>query len=202
MNVRLNRFLRLPCTAVLLTCLIGCGSRDNWMPMKVGKQWNYQVRAGFDRRIEPITVRRQITVASADGYELAGPLGLSRVAWKHGSLVAESTVNARFFPPIPLLVPGVELTKEIPKQVAVWHGRVVVLGKENPASATLTERNDKVDLGTRKVNAILATLTLKMPRGKIQLDSWYQEGVGLIQQEQRTGGIRIVQLQLLDKSND
>jgi limonene-1,2-epoxide hydrolase len=76
------------------------------------------------------------------------------------------------------------------------------MGKERPGSAVLTERLDRVELGTRKVTAILATLSLRIPNGKIELESWYQDGVGLIQQEQRTNGARIVQLQLLEKGGD
>ena len=43
--------------------------------MRVGRHWTYQVRTGFDRRVEEIKVVRELTVASSDGYELAGPLG-------------------------------------------------------------------------------------------------------------------------------
>lgn len=168
--------------------------------MKVGKHWTYQVRAGFDRRVAEVRVLRPLTVASVDGFELVGPLGVSRVAWKQGTLVADSTVNAQFSPPIPLLVPSSDLAKDVAKQVATWHGRVVVLGKVRPASAILTERTDKVEQGSQKVSAILATLTvtLQNPGSKIELLSWYREGTGLVQQEQRTRGNRIVQLQLLD----
>ena len=179
-------------------CLLsGCGAKDDWMPMEVGKTWTYQVTGEFDRHIAPIKVSQEVTVASRNGFELAGPLGASRLAWKSGTLVAESTVNARFVPEIPLLIPGVDLVKDHPKQVATWHGRVTVLGKEHPASAVLTEQPDTVDLSTRKVQTILATLKVRLPGGLIELDSWYQQGVGLVQQEQRTKGTRIVQLVLI-----
>ena len=90
-----------------------------------------------------------------------------------------------------------------PRRVATWHGRVVSLGKERPGSAVLTERFDKeIDVGTRKASIILATVTLTIPNGRIELDSWYEDGLGLVQQEQRTNGARIVQLQLLDHGAD
>ncbi len=107
--------------AVSGALLIGCGSRDNWQPLVVGKTWTYRVQAGFDHRIESIRVMRALSVASVEGFELAGPLGVSRIAWKHGTLVADSTVNARFLPAVPLLVPGADIGKDLPKQVAVWH---------------------------------------------------------------------------------
>ena len=108
--------------------------------------------------------------------------------------------NAKFTPPLPLLVP-MELEKnKPPKQVAVWHGHIDSLGKVRPSSAVLTEQLDSVELGTRKVTAILATLVVHMPGGIVELKSWYQSGVGLVQQEQRTKGERIVQMVLLGTS--
>ena len=180
--------------------LVGCGSGDEYMPMKVNKRWTYRVTAGFDRHTVPIRVVREVTVASTRGYELASTLGVSRIAWKGGRLVADSMVNAQFSPPIPLLIPGLELEKNKVKTAASWHGRVYVLGRELPASAILTQQNDTVDSGTHKVSTILATLTVRLPSGVLELESWYQSGVGLVQQEQRTNGTRIVQLTLLGHS--
>ena len=183
--------------------LVGCGSRDDWFPMKVGKHWTYQVRAGFDRRVEPVKVLRPLAVASSAGFELTGPLGVSRLAWKKGILLAESTVSVQFIPPVPILVTGADLSKEKNKskpveyRVATWHGRVIVIGKERPGSAVLTERNEVIDFGSRKVPTILATLSLKVGLNEIVLKSWFQQGVGLIQQEQRTNGARVIQLQML-----
>ena len=65
----------------MFASLCGCGNHTGWYPMKTGKHWTYQVRAGFDRRVETIKVLRPLTVASVDGYEIASPLGISRLAW-------------------------------------------------------------------------------------------------------------------------
>lgn len=183
---------------LLITMIVaGCGSGDSWMPLKVHHVWTYRVRAGFERHTVPVRVAREVAVASTSGYELSSPLGISRIAWHSGRLVADSMVNSRFVPPIPLLIPDVEMPKDRPLQVAIWHGRVYALGVEHPASAVLTEQYDTVDLGTKKVPTILATLELRLPSGKIELRSWYQSGVGLVQQEQRTNKTRIVQLTLV-----
>lgn len=202
MNIRISSVSQWAPFSLALVFLCGCGNQSVWFPMKTGKHWTYQVRAGFDRRVAEVKVLRPLTVASLDGFELAGPLGVSRLAWSGGTLLAESTVNARFSPPLPILEPSVDLTKELPRYVAKWHGRVIVLGKERPGSAVLTERTDKIDVGSRKVSTILAIVNLTIPNGKIELESWYEEGVGLVQQEQRTNGTRIVQLQLLDHGSD
>jgi hypothetical protein len=160
---RASSSIQLVLLAVAASFLSGCGTNDEWMPMKVHRRWTYRVRAGFERHTVPITVSREITVASTTGFELASPLGVSRLAWKSGHLVAESMVNARFIPPIPLLVPDLNLDKTHLKSMKPWHGRIDVSGIERPAEATLEEQNDTVDLGTRKVPTILTILTVTLP---------------------------------------
>src|SRR5471030_2951975 len=135
MNARATSFCQTSAAVILLGSLCGCGNQTGWFPMKIGKHWTYQIRAGFDRRVETIKVLRPLTVASVDGFELASPLGISRLAWVGNTLMAESTANARFSPPLPILMPGVELNKDVPRRVATWHGRVITLGKEHPGSA-------------------------------------------------------------------
>jgi len=202
MKTAISPAVRTAAGILLAGSLSGCAQQTDWFPMKVGRHWTYQVRAGFDRRVESVRVVRPLAIASVDGFELGGPLGVSRLAWKNGDLVAESTVNATFSPPLPLLIPGADMTRDLPRRIATWHGRVVTLGKEHPGSAVLTEQTDKIDVGTRKVNAILATVSIRIPNGKIELQSWYEQGIGIVQQEQRTNGARIVQLQLLDHGDN
>jgi len=173
--------------------------------MKVGKHWTYQVRSNFETRVEPIKVLRPMAVASASGYELVGPLGVSRLAWKNGTLYADSTVDVQFLPPIPLLVPGADLARDKErdsdkvkdKVVATWVGTLVVKDKKRSGNAELAERTETIDLGTRKVPTIRTTLTIHLRGGTIALQSWYQQGTGLVRQEQRTNGTRIVHLEML-----
>lgn len=159
------------------------------MPLEVGRSTSYVVKFGFDSRVEPVRIRRHVAVAGVDGYELAGPLGVSRLAWNGGTLYADEAVNASFQPSLPLLA---EDRKE-----HVWHGRVISMGNENPATAKLTHQDAEVVVGGRKLKTVQATLLVTMPKGTIQLDSWYAPGVGLVQQEQRTNNVRIVQLQMV-----
>jgi len=159
------------------------------MPMEAGRTLKYVVRSGFDTRVEAVTVARRLTVAGTDGYEMKGPLGVSRVAWKDGVLLAEATSNAWFRPAIPLVAEdGKDRT---------YHGRIEVLGKESPANATLTHKTEKIEVRNRRVSTTLATLTVKVPKGTIELTTWYQPGIGVVRQEQRTNGQRVVQMQLL-----
>ncbi len=190
------KWLLLLVGAVVAT---GCGANDAMMPLKKDHIWTYRARTVFERHTVPIRVTRAITVDGTSGFELAGPLGVSRIAWKSNRLIAESMVNARFVPPIPLLIPSSDL-KDAPRQVASWHGRTYSLGIERPSSATLTEQKETLDLGTRKIQTVLAIVNLRLPTGVLEIKSWYQAGVGLVQQEQRTNGKRIIQLVLVGQS--
>lgn len=179
--------------ALLLTLLIplGCARDDALMPLEVGREVSYVVRTGFTSTVEPVRVARRLPVAGVRGAELVGPMGASRLAWREGVLYADSTVNGRFSPPLPLLA-------EDGKQ-RTWHGRLETLGQEQPASAILKHEKETLRLGSRRVATTLAKVVLDLPdsKGTIELDSWYQPGTGLVQQEQRTNGRRVLQLQLL-----
>jgi len=63
----------------------------------------------------------------------------------------------------------------------------------------LTHQRETLTLGTRRVATTLAKVVLDLPEShsQIELDSWFQPGVGLVQQEQRTNGRRVIQLQML-----
>ncbi len=185
----------------------GCRSRSNWFPMKVGQHWTYEVRSGFDIRVESIKVLRPLTVAGADGFELSGPLGVSRLAWRGDELWADRSANVQFVPSLLLFRPSVDLSVDKSKkddpiyqrygaEVGQWEGKVIVMGHERTASAKLYERQESVEIKARKVSAILATLKLTIDRHDVELKSWYQQGVGLVQQEQRTGVTRVVRLEL------
>lgn len=178
-----------PIAVAVTAMLAGCESDHPLMPLEVGRSTSYVVKFGFNSRVEPVKIVRKIAVAGTEGYELTGALGVSRVAWKDGVLFADRAVNATFEPSLPLLTEdGKERT---------WHGRVVAMGNVNAASARLKQEDSTVDIGGRKVKTTLATLTVQMPKGKIELASWYAPGTGLVQQEQRTNGERVIQIQMV-----
>jgi hypothetical protein len=171
--------------------LLGCAREDALMPLEVGREVTYVVRTGFASGVEPVRVVRRLPVAGVRGAELTGPLGSARLAWKDGVLLADATSHGRFSPPLPLLAED--------GKARTWHGRLETLGREQPASAKLVHTKETLRLGSRRVATTLAKLTMELPasKGLIELDSWYQPGVGLVQQEQRTNGRRVLQLQLL-----
>ena len=161
------------------------------MPLKPGHEITYLVRTGLAARVEPVRVVRSLPVAGVNGAELSGPLGTSRLAWKDGVLVADSTTHGRFSPPLPLMSND--------GKDRVWDGHVETLGRVQPGHAKLTQTKETLSLGSRRIFTTKATLTLELPEsnGRIELVSWFQPTVGLVQQEQRTNGQLVLQLQLL-----
>lgn len=174
---------------------LGCARDDTLMPLEVGQEVTYVVKTGFASAIEPVKIVRNLPVAGVRGVEMTGPLGSSRLAWKDGVLLADATSHGRFSPPIPLL--DAKLTEK--SKPRTWHGRLEILGQEQPANAILTQKKETIALGSRRVATTVSTLTLDLPasNGKIELISWYQPGTGLVQQEQRTNGRRVLRLELL-----
>jgi hypothetical protein len=161
------------------------------MPLDPGRQVTYTVKTGLASRVEPMRITRELPVAGVSGVEVAGPLGASRLAWRDGLLAADATANARFKPPIPLLAPDLK--------DRTWKGTVEAAGQIQSATATLRNEKDTITLGARKVLTTKSTLALDLPesKGSIELISWFQPGVGLVQQEQRTNGQFVLHLQLL-----
>jgi hypothetical protein len=174
---------------------LGCARDDALMPLEVGQEVTYVAKNGFSSTIEPVKIVRELPVAGVKGVEMTGPLGTSRMAWKDGVLYADATSHGRFSPPLPML-DSQATEKSKPR---TWHGRLEILGREQPAGARLTHKKETIPLGSRRVATTVATLTLDLPasNGKIELISWYQPGTGLVQQEQRTNGRRVLRLELL-----
>lgn len=169
---------------------MGCDrSGQSLMPMRVGQTWTYQVTGDFQVFVEPISVNRRIAVGSTDGYELTGPLGVSRLAWLEDKLVTSATANARFSPPIPILLGHGTRGR--------WEGQVGWMGSNAHTVAILTQDNSKVRVGGRSVNAVRSTLQFTVRGHPVELASWFQPGVGLILQEQRVDGHRNLKMEML-----
>ncbi len=164
------------------------------MPLEVGRKWTYDVNAGLVSRIEPLAVTRETAVAGVRGYELAGPLGVSRLGWNGDSLLVDSFANARFTPAIPILNSQLK--------DAHWHGRLESLGVVQPASASLIHKKVSLSFHSRQTPAVLTILSVKLPDRTMELQTWFSEGIGILRQEQRTrrtdlpGAERDIALQL------
>ena len=149
------------------------------MPLKVGNTWSYQVTYGMVTRLAKLEVVRPVPVAEATGFELHGPLGVSRLAWSHGSLVTDCSSSMRFSPPLVLLPSNGESYH--------WKGTAQWMGRPVKSTADLTEDTDKISVGPRTITATRTTMLFHLGKRTMQLTTWFEPMVGIVKQEQRTG---------------
>ena len=175
----------------LLLLAAGCSSGSDLYPLRVGQQWTYMVSNGFSSRVQQVTVARRVPVALTQGYELQGPMGISRLAWNGGTLYATVLPNTRVYKPIPMLVSGRD------KATLKWSGTVEILGKTQNASAEMNQQPETIDFRSSKLETEKSTVTVHLPQETIDLETWYARGVGPVRQEQRTNGKLDVRVELL-----
>lgn len=171
-------FGRATMLGVCLFVISGCSKSSRWMPLAVGKSWTYHMEASLKESVVTVEASRVVPVAGVKGMELTGPLGVSRLAWKSGVLLAESTANARFVPPVPLLAPG--------KFGENWRGRLTWSGIAANATAEIRQRTGVLSLGPRQVDTLISEITFNVNGKNIWLTTWFEDGVGIVKQEQRT----------------
>jgi len=149
------------------------------MPLEVKRAWTYDVTNGLESRIESVTAVRPIPVAGVQGMEFNGPLGVSRFAWVGNALVAQCTSNLVFTPPIPLLASNGKQER--------WAGKVTWMGRPIQATAEVSERPFSLTLVARTIESTESDLVLHLPSHTIELLTWFEPGVGIVKQEQRSG---------------
>jgi len=168
---------------------IGCGGRGAGaeFPLAVGRSWSYMVNSVFETsRVEEVKVLRKVPVGDVSGYELGGPMGQSRIAWKDGVLIAQQLPNATFNPPVPMLVAGAANANR------TWKGMIGAGGRGTQATATLVQEPDKQQLAGQTVQMTKSTLTVLTAGNKIELITWFQKGEGPVRQEQRNNDRTVV----------
>ena len=173
--------------ALLVIALVssGCRRSDELFPLKIGNEWSYNVRTGLAQFVEPVKVSRSLSVAGAEGYELAGPMGSLRLGWKDKVLYATSLPNLRIAQDSPALPILVEARQKTERQ---WQGKIEFLGRFQSGSATLEQAPEQLKIAGKSYDTVRAKLLLKLPERSIELITWYARGIGPIRQEQRTNG--------------
>lgn len=168
----------LPVLAALF--IAGCGADDRLMPLQVGNEWSYDVKTGLPESVASLKVTREVPVADQTGYEISGPMGISRLTWKGEMLVASVLGNTRFHPPLPLLNSIEE------KQTTKWSGRMYSQGRTFEAEATLSQEPTPLSREGRKYRAIKTVMLIRLPSRELEIQTWYAPGVGILNQVQRT----------------
>jgi len=178
--------------ALALACVLGgCGGGSEWFPLEVGRSWTYTVRTGYVTYVESVRVERSLSVAGKKGYELAGPMGRSRVAWSSGVLRAESLPNARFDPPLPILIADGLAGKR------TWSGSLESPEGRFEAKATLEQSPESIRVGVKRFDAVKTRVLLRYGGRRIEALTWYARDAGPVRQEQRTDGDLDVAMELL-----
>ena len=161
--------------------LFGCSSGNSLMPSDVGTTWTYKVRTGFGaQHVADATISKRLSVTGTEGFEIAGPLGATRMAWKDGTLWAQNFGNAQALPALPLL--------RVDHQPVGWKGTLETTAGQEKASAQLTHETENRENAGRTTRTLGAQLVVKRPRSTTTLITWFAEGIGIVKQEQRTDG--------------
>lgn len=164
--------------SLLTLLLIGCGSPDRLVPLTVGKHWDYRFRWGVQREMGRVEVVRETPLGSGKGWELRGPMGVSRLGYEGANLVADQLGGAFLTPPLPIGIPV--KTKE------VWSGWVTSPEGRKPAKAIVSAASAKLKVGGRTRTLNRTVVTMRVGGHAIELATWYAPGDGIVQQEQRT----------------
>jgi len=179
---------------LLLGLVLSSCSQDeqSYMPLAKGHVWTYNVQYGMATAVQDVRVSRPISVEKSAGWELASPMGNSRLAWVGSRLIAEELGGVRFSPPIPIFDP---LATE--KKPLTWAGLVIVAGKSSEGGASLTMKPDKYKVAGRDYLVKLARIELKTTGKVVENLIWFAPGIGIVRQEQRVGDNRDRALEFL-----
>lgn len=169
--------------AVGLVALGGCSRAGQLYPLHQKAKWTYTVKAGVSETVQTLQVVRTVPVASEEGFELAGPTGVSHLVWKRGVLWTTRLPQMKVNPPLPLLVEGQT------KAQRTWSGNVWHAGKLEKGTAMLTQTLDEeYRWKGSEVKATNVVIKLELPGRTVELNTWYLPHLGPISQTQRTNG--------------
>ena len=192
-----------------LSFIAGCGQGGpSYMPLVDDKEWQYSTLSDFQHNVPVIKVGKKVSVGGVEGRVLTSDLGESRFAWDKNRLVASLMANTVFNPPIPILVedkiPERRKSREeefVPAEE--WSGSFESLGKTRKAKATLSQRRTVVQLSTGETNVVETVLKVQIDGLKddvpLELRTWFERGVGIVRQEQRTNRTLIVGIDRIGK---
>lgn len=177
----------------LSAVVLGCGA-SFYMPLEQGREWKYLVSTPAGSSVASMKVVERTRVGLTTGWRISGERGDNRLAWTGGDLVASELSAAQFDPPITLLKANSE------SESWKWEGVCRSRGFEATATADCDQRPDKIKIAGRDRACLLSTLRLKFRDSTIELRTWFQNGVGVVRQEQRIDGTLNVALEWIGGS--
>ena len=193
-----------------LVLLGACGQGGpSYMPLVDDKEWSYSEMSSFQQNVATIKVGKKISVGGVEGRVLTGELGESRMAWDKKRLIASMMANTSFNPPIPLLVEDKIPDKKKSREeefVPVEELPITFesLGKIRKAKATLSQRRTTLQLTTGETQVVETVLKVQIDGVKddvpLELRTWFERGVGIVRQEQRTNRNFVVGIEKIGKN--
>ena len=185
-----------------LVALGACGQGGpSYMPLVDEKEWSYIEKSSFQENVTSAKVGKKVSVGGVEGRVLTTELGESRLAWNKKRLVASMLANTTFIPPIPLLVEDKIPEKKKSREeefvpVEELPVKFESLGKTRNAKATLSQRRTTVQLATGETSVVETVLKVQLDGTKdnvvLELRTWFERGVGIVRQEQRTNRMLVV----------
>jgi hypothetical protein len=158
------------------------------MPLKVGESWVYMARTGLQSLPDNVRVTRSVSVGDTEGVELSGDLGTAHLAWDGNRLVTDQMAQCRFVHPLPLL----EAAQSKP-----WQGWMLRGDKRYAFKAFTSQAPAKLDVMGMQANTICSSVELWSDKQHVEIKTWFESGVGIVRQEQRTNDRLDLTLELL-----
>ncbi len=165
----------LPLLALLAA---GCGRSHQLVPLSVGQKWDYLFRWGVQQETGRLEVVREVPVAGNVGWELASPMGVSRLGYVGDQLVADQLSGAFLSRPLPIGIPVGTKTK--------WEGYLTLPGGRKPGKAEIVSTDEKQTVAGRRRSLIRTVVTMKVDGHVVELVTLIAPGDGIVDQEQST----------------
>ncbi|MCW5940287.1 MAG: hypothetical protein KF884_11215 [Fimbriimonadaceae bacterium] len=159
---------------------LGCARGGELMPLERGISWTYRVSREFGSRVETVTVVSTEPVGRHLGWRLDGPSGTSKIAIAERTLWASELSGTRFDPPVPL---GGQIEHK-------WAGVVQTPRGSVRAEGKLASKADKGQ-------DLESVLSLTGPGLDLQVTTWTRPGIGIVRQDERSGGRRLSRSELV-----
>ena len=169
---------KLVLVASIAFCMGGCDSSgDSWMPLVAKNHWTYTVSAGMVSAVRSVEVNGEEPCGSLQGLRLHGAMGDSVMAWDGNKLVASRLAGTSFRPPLPILLSQ-------PGEVH-WNGGMSLPGKTWESKAKLEVKLSKEDVGGRKLEVLVAKLSVTGPDSPVETETIFVRNIGIYRQEER-----------------
>jgi len=186
--VRTPIFVSAVCVSALLLPSLALTQEKktttNYLPLKVGNTWNYEVKAGG---MEIAASQKVTKIEKKDGKDvatiettIAGQSINEQMSSTEKGIYRHSYQGVDVDPPI--------LIMQLPvKKGDTWTSKFKIMGQELSASMK-TEGEEKVTVPAGKYDAVVISMEMELMGQKITSKSWFAPNVGIVKQQFNLAG--------------